>query len=65
MHGFPGSGLGGRDLYAATTGILSFAPEWEPIQRCKINKDFAEDGTLLEKVTSWPEAVPAHLVWHL
>jgi hypothetical protein len=42
--------------------ILSFG-RWEPNLRSKV-KDFAEDGTPLEKVSLWPEAVFAHLVWH-
>jgi hypothetical protein len=58
MHGFLGSGLGGRDLYAPTTGIFSFGPNREN------NKDFAEDGSLLEKVSLWPETVFARMVRH-
>jgi hypothetical protein len=42
--------------------ILSFG-RWKPILRSKV-KDFPEDGTPLEKVSLWPEAVFAHLVWH-
>jgi hypothetical protein len=58
-----GSRLERRDLYGPTAAIHSFAPESESIQPSTINKDFAEDGTALEKVTFWPEAVFAHLVW--
>jgi len=64
MHSFLGNRLGRRDLYAPTAGILSFTPKWEPIQQSKINKDFAEDGNPLEKVSLWPETVFARLVWH-
>jgi len=65
MHGFHGSWLGKRDLYAPTPGIHSFAPEWEPIQWSNINKDFAEDCTPLEKVSLWPATVFTCLVWHI
>jgi len=64
MHGFCGSGIGSKNLYAATAGIPSFAPEWEPIQRSRIIKCFLEDCTPLEKVSLLPETVFARLVSH-
>jgi len=64
IHGFLGSWLGLKKLYSPTAGILSFAPASEPIQWSKINKNFVEDGTLLEKVSLWPEVILACLVRH-
>jgi len=61
---FFGSCVGWRDVYAPTAGTFSFGRNRELIKRSKINKDFAEDGTPLEKVSFTPRAVFARLVQH-
>jgi len=65
MAGFVWCWHGRRDIYASTVGILVFAPEWETIQWSKINQNFAQNDSALEKGLLWPNPVFAHLVLHI